>query len=289
MNRVAVRLQGGLGNQLFQVAAGQALDPDPLLISYGDRWAPGHPDVGDFGLATTYPNRLLRSTVPGITVRESWLDDVSQWTSSFVGWSNGVDQVVQLDPFAPRPSGLRSPASLNGWFQHPWWWHASWMKVAEVLAESAPMTLPDYVEREAVVVKLRMSDYHDDGWVLGRQYFEDALDLLEIANRPVIVMSEDQNATEWFAPLLQVRNCWVVDRPRFTGDVNLDDFWSMVGAAQLIQANSSFSWWAAAVASWLRPEVVVVYPSPWLPNRWSSGEVPDMGLSRWLSLPSHLE
>ena len=281
--RTCVRLKGGLGNQMFQWAAALAIQSRPEVFDYGEKWKPGHPGLGDFDVEIEYPRRWQRTTIPGLTVNESWRDEVSDSIAQALRFAQQWTVVEQRNPFAPKPNDLSGRIFLNGWFQHPSWWEESWALAAERIGQRAPVRFED---RERVAIKVRRSDYIEAGWALPEEYFDEALAALGVSDCEVVVLGEDLEARRFLEGPLRRAKCSVAEAPTLTGDRNLDDFWTLAGASRIVQANSSYSWWACAVATLWNPDVQVVYPRPWMPNQWNEGSLPDMGLPAWQAAAS---
>lgn len=284
MRSVTVFTHGGLGNQLFQLAAGHSLGDVRQILSYSGGWGTGHPTLADFGVPVVYPHRLLRTTVPGIAMKESWKDDVSARAARAVGRLRGITVVHQAHPFAEREELTGSGALvLNGYFQHPSWWVNSWRGVAEMLAEQAPDSVRKGETTGPVVIKIRRSDYLTLGWALTEQWLSRAIEALDVAGSDVYLLAEDEETRSFAIPIVRAHGCQVLDVPRIVENPHVNDFWTIAQGRIIISANSSFSWWAAAVAEVLHG-ATVAYPVPWLPNTWSHEELPDMGLPGWLAV-----
>lgn len=287
MPRVVVLAHGGLGNQLFQLAAARSLAVDPLVLGYAGAWGAGHPTLVDLGIPVAYPHRMHRTRYPGIALRETWRDDVSSALARAWGAMTRTRVVGQRHPFdAPTVPEGRALV-LNGYFQHPGWWGDSWRALASELAERGPQALSSYQADAPAVVKLRRSDYLSLGWALPERWLRDALSRSGLRDRPVIVAAEDDEARSFAAPVLADFGCTPESVPAFTGNPNIDDFWAIAGASTIIAANSSYAWWAAAIATVLRDgQATVIYPDPWLPNAWSDSPLPDLGLPGWIAEPT---
>jgi len=281
---VTVLTHGGLGNQLFQYAAARSLASAPRILSYAGAWGGNHPTLGDVGSSVTYPNRLLRTTVPGIAMKESWKDDVSARAARAVGRLRGITVVNQAHPFAERAELAGSGALvLNGYFQHPSWWADSWRGVAETIAEQAPGVVREGSNSGPTVIKIRRSDYLALGWALTEQWLSRAIAELDVAGNDVYVLAEDEETRGFAMPIVRDHGCQVLDAPRLVDNPHMNDFWTIAQGRIIISANSSFSWWASAVAEVLH-RATVAYPVPWLPNTWTHEELPDMGLPGWLAI-----
>lgn len=287
MPRVVVLVQGGLGNQLFQLAAARSLAEDPLVLGYAGAWGAGHPTLVDLGFPVAYPHRVHRTRYPGVAVRETWRDDVSRTLARAWGVLDGTRVIWQSHPFEASIAPAGRTLVLDGYFQHPTWWGPSWLGLAEEIAERRPAGLDPYREGAPAAVKLRRSDYLDLGWALPGSWLRRAIERSGIRDQPVIVAAEDAETHAFARMILAEFGCSAEMTPAFTGNRNLDDFWALAGASSIVSANSSYSWWAAAVSMALNEgETTVIYPEPWLPNDWSDDPLPDFGLPGWIPEPT---
>ena len=294
-DRVVLLLHGGLGNQLFQYAAAidLVLDHDPdrvLVLSYGNEWGNDHPDLATMaGVPIHYPHRGYRSLIPGIAVRESWKDVISSVTARAWGTLTGARVVHQGDPFAKRDVPSARTVILDGFFQHPSWWEGSWERVARVINAHRPNGVDEVRSHQRTAIKIRRSDYVGRGIVLTELYYTQALDTLGIVDCEVTVVCEDIDYLSHFSTLLGERGCSAHLSEPITSNPNVDDFWHLASSRRQVLANSSYCWWAAAVAKVAMTETSAVYPVPWLPNSWNAGAVPDLGLPGWSAVPAEFE
>lgn len=290
-----VLLHGGVGNQLFQYAAAldlvEAHDPERVrVLSYGNEWGADHPDIQRLaGIRIEYPSRLQRSLYPGVAVRETWKDDVSRVLANL--WSYGSRSVVlkQHDPFAPRSVPNTNTIVMDGFFQHPEWWYDSWHPVARMIEDHRPHGVDDLRASTRTAIKVRRSDYVGRGICLPASFYVEAMTRLGIADCDVTLVCEDPGYFEYFGSVIRRLGCRPVHPEVITGDRNIDDFWNLATARRQVIANSSYSWWAAAVACQAMGGAEVAYPRPWLPNTWSSGPIPDLGLPGWIGIDTTFE
>ncbi len=292
---VTVLLKGGFGNQVFQYAAAWALvgrnRPDAIrVLSYGSEWGEGHPDLQSvLGVAVEYPNRASRTRYPGVAVRESWKDSVSAAIASVAARVSDTILIRQSDPFAPPGHAVARHYVLDGFFQHPKWWRDSWHWVADRINDNAPPQVQVLRNLERPAIKVRRSDYVGRGIVLTDEYYRASIAALELKDETITVVCEDFACLPEFQELLAEANCSLRATESITGNRNFDDFWNLVASPRQVLANSSYCWWAAAAAQAAMPQTRVTYPVPWLPNTWSSGPLPDMGVPGWLAIPTDFE
>jgi hypothetical protein len=295
VKEAVVLLHGGVGNQLFQYAAALDLvsDSDPQRVrvfSYGNEWGPDHPDIQRLaGVRIEYPTRVQRSLYPGIAVRETWKDDVSRILAKL--WAHAASSVFvdQSDPFSPRSVSSANTVVLSGFFQNPDWWQNSWRHVAHMIEEHRPEGVDDLRSSGRTAIKVRRSDYVGRGICLPMSYYLEAMARVGIVECDVTVVCEDLDFFEYFGSAIRKFGCRPLRPEVITGDPHIDDFWNLAAAKRQVVANSSYSWWAAAVAGQAMDGTQVAYPRPWLPNAWSRGPLPDLGLQSWIDVQSTFE
>jgi hypothetical protein len=280
---IAATLVGGLGNQLFQYAAGRslALRHDTELVL-------------DLSILNG-PQELLASRrgyeLGCFAIDAQLADGVRSWES--LPGNAGVRQrvrraraeftVLRQRGFAFQPAFFDAPDDtlLAGFWQSEAYFadHAAAIRRELVLAGPG---LPEVAHDSSVSVHVRRGDYADDPTtnrvhgLLPPAYFRTALD--EVARRmdaapDVHVFSDDP---AWCREHLDLGAPFsVVD----TGSARAD-LRTMSACRHHVVANSSFSWWGA----WLdpRPDAIVVAPKQWIadPAVDTSHVVP----ARWLTI-----
>lgn len=288
-------LKGGFGNQLFQLAAAlETLGASDVkrvtLLSYGNEWGADHPSIESMlGLPVHYPSRTFRVRYPGVSIRESWKDSISMRLASIIGPARGIQLVRQVSPYDPKPELHGRTLVLDGFFQDRSWWSRSWPEVAALINERRPLSMDEHRDLDRVAVKIRRSDYLGRGIALVENYYEKALDALDVHDCPVTVVCEEPGYIDRFAVLLASRGCTAIEPVTITGNINVDHFWNLATASRQILANSSYCWWAAAVAAMRGTGRAVAYPDPWLPDSWGTQVLPDMGLPGWVRIPANFE
>lgn len=286
---VTVALQGGLGNQMFQFAAGLSVAARRNSTVALDRtWfdvahvlkqvTPREYGLDAFGLSA--------STDPLVQSPEGWflaakLRDVMRIERSY--FENSI-------AFDPRFELLQTPVRLVGYFQS----EKYFSNVSDVIRGifSRPATLTEEIHQFAVsianqcslAVHVRRGDavsnpvsaaYHgacDIGYYYAgvervRSRFPDV---------HTFVFSDDigwcQQNLIFDSPVTFVSVC--------DSNVPSQDLWLMSQCDHFVISNSSYSWWAA----WLgqSPSKLVIAPKRWLrdPRRIS----PDLIPSSWVSI-----
>ena len=290
---VIANLYGGLGNQLFQFAAalharraigGSTYD---LVLQEGH---PGRREIGDFvAVRTRRPTRLDRARWVEFAQDGSPMNIIFRRTARLHESRTRRLLVRQASPFEPAPTlppGAR--VKLEGFFQNPDWYGDTWREVAQLLLDAVPPGFTQLRAQRRCAVHVRRRDYVTVGWDMGPDYYRASMAALGIHDCDVVVVSDEPSFVPWFAAALRSLGCTTVAPEPLTGDPIVDDFWNAAAAGRLVAANSTFSWWAGAVATALDPLTPIAYPTPWIVNRWSCRPLPDLALSGWMPFPSGL-
>jgi hypothetical protein len=281
---ITVSLIGGLGNQMFQYAAGKAL---------AERHGVGLAlDLSGFQNDVLRSFLLDRLCVPAADLASVRLAGVEKPASHFVRslWLQRIDRVLSLaglPKLAPSPDQYREPhfhydpafetlgsqTSLFGYFQSERYFASiaeslrGWLSPREPLGEAAAAALARIeASRLPISVHVRRGDYLNRGTaefhgIVDEPYYREALARLEAevgGETELFVFSDDAAAAEQvlhFVPrsrLIHVRG----DPQRPWEDMAL-----MARCRHHVIANSSFSWWGA----WLNrsTDKIVVAPRAW--------------------------
>ncbi len=285
MSRIVVSLEGGLGNQMFQYAAGRAaslrspcglaLDLRPLTAG-GDR-AYG---LGDFRLR---PDIELISEGPPPR-RDGTL---RRFLRRLAGGSRCFREAGF--PFDAGCLRLRPGARMEGYFQSE-----------RYFADVATIIRTDFTPREGVLAEIdslaarllpagtcvslhvRRGDYTHPATMavhglLGADYYERALRLMAERTGTAMTVCVFTDDPAWVRAHLALP-----EGTRFISEQTrtaLQDLILMSRCSHHVTANSSFSWWGA----WLNPnpDKVVVTPREWF--RPESGlDTRDLRPTGWL-------
>lgn len=266
---IFTRLAGGLGNQLFQLAAAMALREfcgGRVYICTESLRRYKVPRSFDLGrLLQLPPHCLAHRNAPG--------------------WAGTADRIMALRPGRLLPSvGVndrnftrilaRAEADrsartlwLDGYFQQGWGWpefaevHATLMRMQRNDLPAAPAPMPD------CTIHVRGGDFlgSDVHHVVDVAYYCRALALL-LGRRPAIrsvwIVTDDRphatavrSGLETTHPELDI--AWAPDGPGGW----LHDFALLRGSTTRILGNSTFSWWAAALDS---QRGLTLAPTQWI-------------------------
>ncbi len=281
---ITVSLIGGLGNQMFQYAAGKALAARhgvPLAL-----------DVSGFRNYALRPFLLDRLQVPEADAVSASSAPAAKAPDRFARslWRQRADRLLAFaglpksamslgeyrEPhfhFDPAFERLGPQTALFGYFQSERYFAsiaenlADWFSTREPLGDAAAAVLTR-IERSQmpISVHVRRGDYLKPGTaefhgILGELYYREALRRLEDTigrDAELFVFSDDAAAAE------QVLN--FVSRSRLVhvcGDPKCpwEDMALMARCRHHVIANSSFSWWGAWLNRW--QDKVVIAPHAW--------------------------
>jgi len=286
-------LRGGLGNQLFQYAAGRSVAERlecPLFF-----------DVSQLG-----------SSLLGSTSREfalDWLIKPKQIISAGRGAkafkfarhllenispASGTGSFQETGfPYDDQVLNIQIGTTLAGYFQ-------SW-RYFDDIASSLRLELLQNSPRSAwfdkamlelkasgpyIAVHVRRGDYMRSRntkyhGILGPRYYKTALDTLKnkgVKGRLAVFSDEPEFAVDVLGG--DFGDTYVVQPPKDAHP--MESITLMSGGCAVVTANSSFSWWGA----WLGDPTTttVISPTPWLANRLLDDR--DVCPANWLTVPS---
>jgi hypothetical protein len=294
--KVIIHQAGGLGNQLFQYAAGlyfakkygAALEfiklPDDCAGSYG------HPRL--FALSNyciTEPfreanswDRLMWTT----SLKKKLLVSFAKYVSRTAVWQQLEENVWTFLPELPIPQSTQC-IYLKGYFQaYRYGQEVEQQLRTELRLREAPSgknleTLNEIQACEcAVSLHVRLGDYKVDcggSNLLPITYYQRAIQAMNerLVNPTYFVFSDEIDSARECLPKLE-RMVFVNHNSENAAH---EDLRLMSGCRHHIIANSSFSWWGA----WLNPHTdkIVYYP-----NRWFhlNPTLPDLIPPAWRSI-----
>jgi len=265
---IIVRLQGGLGNQLFQYAAGRALatrlnKPFKLetitSLQKDKRRKLALQDMqAEFELASKEEIKQFLY-FPSLYRHQEW------FFSKFA-------RNIYVEPhfhFDKNFFNLHDPIYLAGYWQSPFYF-----KDIEAILRRDLVIRPELVQRviekgkeleqqQSVAIHIRRGDflttkavaYHG---VLSAFYYEKAIGLIKekIPSASLYFFSDD---IAWVKQNLSIdKNAEFVSSGNNTA---MEDFYLMTKCNHNIIANSSFSWWPAWLNS--HPDKIVIAPKKW--------------------------
>ena len=272
-----VSLSGGLGNQLFQWAAGFSLAESKSLdlvlsdLEVGDRGF----QLGDFGVskASEPISDLSRRAILRRKDKETFAQKFV-WYSKHPLLSNRL--VVEKGFVFDERLGRRvGPGKiLKGTFQSERYFAQSSERIKRLLLDGfQPRTetvdaLEGFGRNQWAAVHVRRGDYlrfSETFGVLGPDYFGRARDeIRKIFGKGMkfVLFSDDRMEAE--------KTCdWADSIISSSFGSPSQPLWLMSRASAIIGSNSSYSWWS----SFLSPDgTPAIFPKPWFPGDTPSGK-----------------
>ncbi len=237
---------GGLGNKLFQVAAGMS-----------------HAIKTNKTLVLVFQNEL----------RGNYRDTIFR---DFISGSSQVNCREYIEPtFEYREIGSNYDC-LMGYFQS--------LKYFENIQNDVRLTFTRALKSDRIIpidntVKiaihirrgdyLQLPDYHP---VLGLDYYQEAIQMItkNIENYSLIIFSDDHSYCR-----VHFKNAMIIQ-----GTTDIQDLYNLSLCNHFIIANSSFSWWGAFLS--LSPNKKIIAPKKWFgikgPRNWQDLYTNDMQL-----------
>jgi len=241
-SRVWIKVQGGLGNQLFQIAAIQ-------------HYATVHHMKATVFLEDEHNVPCITST----TYHTEILDAIIERQSKIGENPRYITEPHEFT-YVPLPSPDKNTV-LSGYFQSPLYIEdrAFWQSIA---LKWTPRNLPP----DSISMHVRRGDYVRLGVALDKSYYDLCLTRVDrVEDRPLYIFTNDKLWCQSSFP-----NAYIIDE-------ELKDFQEMAlmsTAKTLIISNSTFSWWSAFMAS----QSTQVYA----PRNWVIHNVPEsFFLNHW--------
>ena len=229
-DNVYVKLCGGLGNQLFQIANGYAYslryNKNFFVLKYWD----GRPD------RPNYWNSLLKNLQP-------YLKDLSEFKGTFYKEPTWEFKEITY---------IEGDVIFEGYFQSEKYFE-DYNEDVRKLFGIYPNNCKDSKSNK-VAIHIRRGDYLNNPLfhtILEKGYYEKGKNIIEsiIIDPEYVYFSED---IQWVKE--NFKNDAVVQ-----GLSDIEEFKLMVNCKGFVIANSSFSWWA----SWFSQSDVIVAPKNW--------------------------
>jgi hypothetical protein len=298
-NPVIVKLQGGLGNQMFQYAFGKVIahkNNVPLFV-----------DTSFFGqeLANTDKRSLELETFPAIQTREASSKLVSSFFQN-TRWDNRLRKILGFKArkvireknfrFDEACQQSEPPLLLDGYFQSERYFHSQRPLILETfcfpdLSHDAPNAalLQQIRGTESVSVHVRRGDYvkfavtNSFHGTCSPAYYQRAIDLVrrKVPEARFFFFSDEP---DWVKENLAGPDLNASVISINTGKDSWKDMGLMSFCKHNIIANSSFSWWGA----WLNrnEDKIVVGPEKWFRSTDPFYDTRDLLPEEWIKLPN---
>lgn len=261
---IVVKLQGGLGNQLFQWAFGKNMSNLNNIPLYLD---------SDF----------YKSDIPGVTKRDFSLNKFPYLNYKLTDvLENNGKQFLRFfeQPFFTKLEYNTSyNYYLDGYFQSEKYFIESSGVIRKELSptgDNLDKLRKKYpINKNNISIHIRRTDYvTSNGYhpVQSIEYYKQAIEIIGDYDN-MFVFSDDIN---WCKENLKFDNMIFVD-----GNDDVEDMWLMSICNHNVIANSSFSWWGA----WLNnnPDKKVIAPKNWF-GQQVNVNTNDMIPENWIKL-----
>ena len=288
-NSVVVRLVGGLGNQLFQYAAGRYLaDKKGVGLILDERYVARKHCVsglliGEFSVRMDYLPESLAVKFSEVKLK------LSRAIRRRVRPTFSAYHETQFT-YDPHLIDQKVGVMLVGFWQSEKYFLGHDVLRKDLVLKS-PLSVPalDLVDRmgqsNSVAIHVRRGDYLSDPKTLAKHgvcsenYYREALKLIrhKVVDPQFFVFSDD---AEWVKTNFDVAGAVFVSDFCFSAE---QDLVLLSKCKHQIIANSSFSWWGA----WLNDNVekIVIAPTPW----FDDSQFPDNDLipPSWDKIPKN--
>ncbi len=276
-------LQGGLGNQLFQLAAGLAISNFLGVELILDCSRLGNPKqslrkyaLGPFPLPASV-RIILRSNRLQTILNKRFVNQISNrfTRTHFVESPGGFD---------PKISQVKSGWTLDGYFQSSLYFQNCKSEIIDLLQSCQIETderrrIDELANIPFTAIHVRRGDYLDPAvaavhGIAGEGYFADALDYLK-SKAPLgrVLYFTD-------SPSIVMDELGINPKDIVPNDLSETATLVLMSRAQnVIASNSSFSWWAGLMAESIANASVVV-PEPWFLSSTPKDLIP----SSWVSI-----
>ncbi len=302
MNLPIVGLSGGLGNQLFQLARGLALNDQIVLdvdtarkkgsnpVDLLDLNLPDQIHVGKFArlklLRSIYNGLLGNSTKGHMFAPLILLSYQYFFKLLYLAVNNRIINVFSSRGLGFHETKVPHTPYLVGYFQSYRWVEST--KVFKLLYELSPKRKSDELQNaieeitssNAIALHVRLGDYllEKDFGNLTETYYLNALNQIdsEWTNRDIWVFSDDIN-------LARIKLVNIADKGKSVtwiesiNNSTVETWFLMRHASDFVIANSTFSWWAAILR--FNQKGIVCAPDPWFKGINSPAEIIPMS---WL-------
>lgn len=238
-----LKIVGGLGNQLFQYAAGRSLsikNKIPYLLLNTESYKTD-PFGRKFGLTNF---RIKGAVIKNEMLRKAFRKGtkINRFISGSPLYHTIEEDGLKLQPIADK---TRFVTSLSGYWQSDFYFSDIHPILLEELVPLDLPALPELLNKKnTVAVHIRRSDYLGDNrfGALGEKYYHDAIETAKkrIENPFFIFFSDD---IDWCKDKFKGENIFFCDYKDW--DKDYLQLYLMSKCSHQIIANSSFSWWGA--------------------------------------------
>lgn len=282
---IITKLNGGLGNQLFEYACARNLQlkyNDQMRLDIeGFKRSPRHYSLEYFYLSdnvSVLPEKESKSLL--------FLQAVSKWNRNlafslgpFFGayiWKSSNYRPLNISDTKGRTLYLYGYWQSEKYFEENKEQIFKELKVKTPIPEVCKDLLKDIKKPNSVCVHIRRGDYVDCGFLhCDETYYNKGLDYIQNKHG-------DSNAIIFSDDIAWVKDNMKFHVPATYVELDIPDYETlrmMYLCKHFVMSNSSFSWWAQYLSE--NPEKIVIAPEYWLPENKDNKS---MYLDNWVVL-----
>lgn len=251
---IIVKLQGGMGNQMFQYAAAKSISNKYNVPFYMDRYYIDNFDWRNYDLDL-------------FNIEENFINNPIQVIPLNDGIGLSFNESI-YNVFDNLP--LEQNIYLEGYFQNIGYTDPIYDILKESFTLKSPIKnertldmLNDIKNSNSVMLNVRRTDFVNSSFhgTMGVDYYKSAISILnsKLSNLKYFIFSDD---VDWCRDNLSfIENSVLVDHS-YKGDRFGEYLELMKSCKHFIIPNSSFAWWSAYLSS--NKDKVVISPKKWV-------------------------
>lgn len=269
---ITVKMLGGLGNQLFILAAG--------LEQARRLGCPLYLDISDYNQINDRKFELSSLDLPNVFIK-----DVETTNNRFIS-TKITNKILRQnvyhsnsDKFDPEIFKVKPGATLIGYFQLPEYSQNAAKEIAIQLADGLPQNSINVHVRRGDYTQVRNSESYG---LLTNEYFLKAIEIAKSQIQTEVIQFFSDSPNEIVD--LVTKAGGLLKKPSESSTA-LESLISLSKCQSLILSNSSFSWWAARIACEREIETCIISPKPWF--KGASISAGNIALKSWIELPAN--
>jgi hypothetical protein len=300
MRKIYLRVEGGLGNQMFQYAFARAIQKEYGGTIIFDLHTYEKDKLRSISLSNFYLNEdvVIKASLRNRLVQKGMRMILRILNITFnlfkITGDNRIKKTVSFgffDQIHTSYDFYMHPCRTNNlYIKGNWMSERFFLSVKDIIKEEFKLKTPNSKKNneflsaissfESVCVHIRRGDYTNSTWssrllVCGFEYYNKALNKMkEAVENPIFyVFSNSSDDLEWIKANYKFSvDVLYVD----LGNSDFEELFLMSKFKNFIISNSSFSWWASYLAN--NEDKVVIAPSKWNNGVW---EMDDIYLDEW--------